>query len=158
MLVMTGGPLGSEMVTETARGRLEPTTFDAVTENAKVPVAAGIPLSAPDEALRLNPPGRAPLEVQVSGVEPVAENWWAYATPVLPAGGVLVLMVGAVEAPQFDVLIAIVPAPSVTVAPGQFAPLTEIVVCACTCATANVAISSVASTVRSFEKLILVLW
>ena len=73
--------------------------------------------------------------------------------PTLPEGGAPPVMLGATGAGalQFEVLMAMVLAPRVTVAPGQFAPFTD-TVCACTGPDKLTAIMAEKSTDRSFWK------
>src|SRR5947209_2549816 len=75
------------MVSAYARLPMSPAPSVAVTVKVEVPVAAGIPPSAPDGPSD-SPPGRAPeVTAKVNGPGgPVAATAWPYATPICPAG------------------------------------------------------------------------
>lgn len=79
-------------VSEKVCGPADPALFVAVTSNAYGPVAVGVPDRIPVDGLRLSPGGGC-VEVQESGVEPDAANPNEYATPTVPPGSGLVLVI-----------------------------------------------------------------
>jgi hypothetical protein len=82
------------MVKEKLVGPFDPVPLVAVTAGVEVPSASGVPVSSPPLE-RLAQDGR-PVAPQVIGAVPVAVNWYEYATPVVPPGsGLVLVMVGA---------------------------------------------------------------
>jgi hypothetical protein len=51
-----------------------PLEFETETDNEKVPVDVGVPDNVAVEVLNDNPVGNVPLNDQVNGASPVAEN------------------------------------------------------------------------------------
>ena len=73
-----------------------PNVFVAVTVIEVVPSAAGVPLTTPLEAFKVNPLGSAPpVTDQVIGLLPLALSVCEYAVPTTAAGNDVVRIEGA---------------------------------------------------------------
>ena len=73
-----------------------PALFSTLTVKLAVPAAVGVPLILPVVSSSVRPSGRAPpIMFHVMGVVPSAVRVWLYASPTLPFGRLLVVMVGA---------------------------------------------------------------
>jgi hypothetical protein len=98
---------------------LTPTLSVTLAVKLAVPVAVGVPVIAPLDAVRDNPAGRLPDGIdQVSGAVPPEEaSVWLYAMPIVSAGRLEVVILGAAlividrafvaEAPRLSVICAV---------------------------------------------------
>jgi len=101
VVVMVGAvPVGADAAIVTLYDFVaSPTALLALSVNAYVPAAVGVPDSTPTE-LSDKPAGSGRLagsKDHVIGVSPVADSVWLYATPVVPSGRVGVVMIGGAD-------------------------------------------------------------
>ena len=73
----------------------------AVKVMGKLPLAVGVPLNIPVEAVKVTPPGSAPDSLRVIGAVPVAVTWNEPAVPTVKAALLALVMVGATEAAEW---------------------------------------------------------
>jgi hypothetical protein len=77
-----------------------PAALVALTVKVDVLAAVGVPVIAPSAA-RLKPAGNSPpARLHVMGVSPVASSVLLYATPTVPPGNDVVVILGAVPSPS----------------------------------------------------------
>ena len=101
-----------------------PTLSATFAVKLEVPDAVGVPVIAPDEAVRDSPAGRDPEEIDhVRGdVPPLAARVWLYEVPTVPFGRLAVVMPGAVLTVIDSAFVAEAPTLSATFAVKLDAP------------------------------------
>src|ERR1700675_4546716 len=125
---MAGQP-GLAMVIVYARVPAQPFASVAVIEKVNVPAVVGVPVIALVAALRIRPPGSAPLDTEnaYGAVPPDAETVWLYGVPTVPFGSVAGFTVrsGQTITPQvLTLLVSSVTAPvRASSLAGVFAPV-----------------------------------
>jgi hypothetical protein len=91
VLVIVGATLPAMIVRLKLCGPLLPVELVAVTAITVVPLALGVPVSAPPDESEAHPGN--PVAPQVIGVLPLAVNWNEYGVPLVPPGNGLVLVI-----------------------------------------------------------------